>query len=194
MWVNLIAAFTSESPQCALSYSSSSAQKLAEDLLPAHQSFLLAYESEIPPAYAEKLDSAFLFRSTPCVIVHKDHPLTAKASIQLQDLANERISLPCPDSSLYVRLKQLFDLYQMPFPADNFYTYMMRQKMVAENKSVSFFTLHPDFAPPANIRQIPLVDPLEPWTARLYWHKDRPLTAEESAFRDFVVNYYSALH
>ena len=194
MWVNLIAAFTSEFPHCALSYSSTSMQKLAENLLPAHQNFLLAYESEIPPAYAEKLDSAFLFRSIPSVIVHKDHPLAAKSSIHLRDLVNERISLPTPDSALYARLQQLFDLYQMPFPADNFCTFVIRQKMVAENKSVSFFTLHPDFAPPANIRQIPLEDPLEAWTARLYWHKDRPLTEQESAFRDFVVSYYEALH
>ena len=194
MWVNLIAAFTSEFPQYALAYSSTSVADLAEKLLPVHQNFLLAYESEIPPAYAEKLDSVFLFRSTPTVIVHKDHPLSQKTAIHITDLKNERLSLPPLNSSLYIRLQHLFDLYQIPFPADNFCTFMIRQKMVAENKSVSFFNLHPDYAPPANIRQIPLVDPLEPWSTRLYWRKERPLTEQEIAFRDFVVHYYSTLH
>lgn len=194
VWVNLIAAFTSEFPHCALSYSSTSIEGLAEKLLPIHQNFLLAYESEIPPAYAEKLDSEFLFHSTPTVIVHKDHPLAKSTAIHIRDLANERLALPQSGSSLYTRLQQLFDLHQLPFPADNFFTFMIRQKMVAENKIISFFSLHPDYAPSANICQIPLVDPLDPWSARLYWHKDRQLTDQEIAFRDFVVNYYSALH
>ena len=45
-----------------------------------------------------------------------------------------------------------------------------------------------------SIRCIPLSDPFEPWNARLYWRKDRPLTEHEQAFRDYVERFYQDLH
>ncbi len=45
-----------------------------------------------------------------------------------------------------------------------------------------------------NNRIIPLNDPFEPWSARLYWRKDRPLTEHEKAFRDFTKRFYQELH
>jgi len=63
MWVNLIAAFTSEHSQFTLSSSTLSISKLAENGLSPQHNFLLAYDCEIPSAYKEKLSSAFLFRA-----------------------------------------------------------------------------------------------------------------------------------
>ena len=66
--------------------------------------------------------------------------------------------------------------------------------MVAENKGISFFTKYPGYNRHPNIRYIPLVDPFTPWDARLYWRKDRPLTAQEAAFRDFAESFYKEMH
>lgn len=194
MWVNLIASFTAEFSQYTLSCSSISVSQFAENGFSAQHNFLLAYDCEIPPTYAEKLDSVFLFRAAPTVMVHKDHPLAQKEVLDIRELMNERLFLSMPSSSMYERLQQLFALHDLPFPADNFYSYMVRQKMVAENKGVSFFSQHPGYNAHPNIRYIPLIDPFTPWNARLYWRKERPLTQEEIAFRDFTREFYRDLH
>ena len=194
MWVNLIAAFTSEHSQFTLSCSGTSISKLAEDGLATQHQFLLAYECEIPPAYEEKLDSIPLFQATPTVMLCKDHPLAQRESLDIRDLVNERIFLTMPGSSMYERLQKLFALCDLPFPADQSYSFLVRQKMVAENQGISFFSEHPGHNAHPNIRYIPLVDPFEPWNARLFWRKDRPLSEDEIAFRDFTVRFYQELH
>ncbi len=194
MWVNLIASFTAEFSQYTLSCSSTSIPRFAENGFSSQHNFLLAYECEIPPAYADKLDSIFLFRATPTVMLHKDHHLAQKNALDVRDLMNERLFLSMPGSSLHTRVQKLFQLHNLPFPTDNFYSYMVRQRMVTENKGISFFSLHPGYMALPNIRYIPLIDPFDPWNARLYWRKDRPLSAEEKAFRDFAAEFYRDLH
>lgn len=194
MWVNLIASFTAEFSQYTLSCSNASIPELAENGFSAQHNFLLAYTCEIPPVYADKLDSIHLFHAVPTVMLHKDHPLAQKESIDVRELINERLFLSLPRSSMYARLQQLFSAHDLPFPTNNFYTYMVRQKMVAENKGISFFTKYPGYNRHPNIRYIPLVDPFTPWDARLYWRKDRPLTAQEAAFRDFAESFYKEMH
>lgn len=194
MWVNLIASFTAEFSQYTLSCSSTSIPALAENGFSSQHNFLLAYDCEIPPVYAEKLDSVYLFRATPTVMVHKDHPLAQKDILDIRELMNERLFLTMPGSSMYIRLQQLFELHDLPFPTDNFSSFLVRQKMVAENQGISFFTLHPGYNAHPNIRYVPLADPFAPWVARLYWRKDRPLTDEEAVFRDFAQQLYRDLH
>ncbi len=194
MWVNLIASFTAEFSQYTLSCSSTSIPALAENGFSSQHNFLLAYECEIPPAYADKLDSIFLFRAVPTVMVHKDHPLAQKDALDIRELMEDRFFLTMPGSSMHTRLQQLFELHDLPFPTDNFYSYMVRQKMVAENQGISFFTQYPGYNAHPNIHYIPLVDPFIPWNARLYWRKDRPLSREEIAFRDFAEEFYRDLH
>lgn len=194
MWVNLIASFTAEFSQYTLSCSGTSIPQFAENGFSAQHDFLLAYECEIPPAYAEKLDSIFLFRAIPTVMLHKDHPLAQKDTLDIRELIHERLFLSMPGSSLHIRVQQLFQLYDLPFPTDNFYSYMVRQKMVAENKGISFFSQHPGQNTHPNLRYIPLIDPFAPWNARLYWRKDRPLSDQEAAFRDFAEQFYRDMH
>lgn len=194
MWVNLIASFTAEFSEYTLSCSSISIPHFAENGFSAQHNFLLAYECEIPPAYVDKLDSIFLFRATPTVMVHKDHPLAQKDALDVRDLIHQRLFLSMPGSSMHTRLQKLFQLHDLPFPTDNFYSYMVRRKMVAENKGVSFFSQHPGYNAHPNIRYIPLNDPFDPWNARLYWRKDRPLSEEEKSFRDFAEEFYRDLH
>ena len=194
MWVNLIASFTAEFSQYTLSNSGITLTQLTENGFSTQHNFLLAYDCEIPPAYSEKLDSIYLFRATPTVMVHKDHPLASKQLLDIRELANERLFLTMPSASMYARLQQLFELHDLPFPTDNYNSYLVRQKMVAANKGVSFLTLHPGFNAHPNIRYIPLVDPFAPWNARLYWRKEHPLTDEEIVFRDFAQQLYADMH
>ena len=194
MWVDLIAAFTSEYPQFTLSCSSITIPALAESGFPAQHNFLLAAESDLPTAYQDKLDSIFLFQAAPMVMLHKDHPLAGEAALDIRAVYNEKIFMPASNHSLYARLQQLFTLHNLPFPTDNHYSYLARQKMVSENIGISFcYNRSGNIAFP-NIRCVSLVDSLPPWNTRLYWRKEHPLDEHQRAFCAFTKQFFEALH
>ena len=195
MWVNLITAFLSENPQYTLSNATVSIPQLTERGLHTPHSFLLAYESDIPPFLADELDSIFLFQTSPVVAIHKDHPLAGEEKLDVRMLAKEKLFLPLQGFPLYMRLEQLFALYDLPFPAENTYSLVIRLKMVSENQGITFISDSvTQVIPSPNIRYIPLVTPYEPWNARLYWRKDHPLTEYEITLRDFCQHFYETLH
>lgn len=194
MWTNPITAFTSKFPSYTLSCTSISLLRLANEGLPPHHAFFLTYEKDLPPGYSDELDSIFLFQAYPAAMVHKDHPLADRETLDIPTLSQERLFLTEPGSPLQLRLSQLFEYHNLPYPADNSYPPSVRQKMVLDNMGISFYSMHPDNVPLPGIRYIPIVDPLQPWNARLYWRKDRAFTEYETAFKDFIVNYYHDLH
>ena len=194
IWVDLITAFTSEVPQCTLASTNMSAIRLKEIGYPSHYSFLLAYESEVPPSFNEELDSIYLFSSHPVVMLHKDHPLASQEAIDVSMLANEKLFLPYPNCSLHTRLSQLFEMRGLQLSSDSFHTHLARQSMVSQNLGVSFASKDVPYTHRPNIRFVPLVDPFEPWVSRLYWRKDHTLTEQEVAFRAFAEQFYRDLH
>ena len=195
MWVNLITAFLSEYPQYTLSNSAIAPAQLEQHGLHTPHSFLLAYESDIPPFLAEELDSIFLLQTGPVVAIHKDHPLANEEEIDIRMLTGEKLFLPLPGFPLHMRLEKLFALYDLPFPSENIYSLVIRLKMVSENQGITFISgSATQVIPSPNIRYIPLSTPFEPWNARLYWRKDRPLTEYERTLRDFCQHFYEGLH
>ena len=195
IWVNLITVFLSEYPDFTLSSTSVRPTRLEQHGLHAPYSFLLAYDSDVPEKLAGELGSIFLFQSIPMVAVHEDHPLARESEISIQMLENEKLFLPFPEHSFFLRLKKLFDLCNLSLPTDNGYSLVIRLKMVSENKGVTFVSSSASQAIPApRVRYIPLAAPYEPWNARLYWRKDRPLTKDEKILRDFCQQFYGTLH
>ena len=195
MWVNLTAAFMAEFPQYTLSWSSMSLSQLAQNGISPEHSFLLAYDSDIPPAYEDKLRSSFLFQISPMVAIHKDHPLAKEEMLTLPMLAEEKLLMPIPGYPLHKRLEQLFSFYDLPFSTSQPQTFLVRQKMVSANAGISFWSsCVTQVIPSPNIRYVPLADPFGPWNAYLYWRKEHPLTEQETVFKDFVEEYYQTLH
>lgn len=194
MWTNCITAFTSRFPSYTLSCTTISLLRLASEGVPPHHTFFLAYEKDLPPGYTDELDSIFLFHAYPAAMVHKDHPLAVRETLDIPTLSKERLFLTEPGSPLYQRLCQLFEFHNLPYPTENSYPPAVRQKMVLDNMGITFYSMHPDIVPFPNVRYIPIDDPMEPWDAKFYWRKDRSFTEYEAAFKDFIVNYYRDLH
>lgn len=195
MWVNPITAFLSEHPEYTLSNTSISLPKLAQYGLDPEYSFLLAYDSDLPDYLAEELESIYLLEAYPTVAIHKDHPLANEAELDIRMLSDEKLFMPLPNHSLYIRLQKLFALYDLPAPPQSIYSLMIRLKMVSENQGITFITNSAtQVIPLPNIRYIPLVTPFEPWKARLYWRKDRPLTEYETTLKEFFQHFYEVLH
>lgn len=195
MWVNLITAFLSEYPQYTLSNAAISIPMLEQQGFPSQNNLLLAFDSDIPTFLQDELDSIFLFQTSPVVAIHKDHPLAGEPELDVRMLSQEKLFLPLQGFPMYMRIEKLFALYDLPFPSENVYSLVIRLKMVSENQGVTFVSdSATQVIPSPNIRYIPLSTPYDPWNARLYWRKDRPLTKYEETLRDFCQQFYEDLH
>ena len=192
-WVDMITAFSQEYPHFSLLCTSVNRMELANSGLSAQHSFLLASEDDIPVFYADKLESSFLFEDHPVVMVHPDHPVAQKESVDLHSLLNETIFLPMKDYPLYDHLVKLFEDCAIPFPAGNAYSHLATQQMVAKGLGVAFATQRTAQTPSLSVKYIPIKNGYQPWVSRLYWRKNHTFTKDELIFKEFIENYYRAL-
>ena len=192
-WVDMITAFSQEYPHFSLLCTSINRMELTNSGLSAQYSFLLAAEDDIPVFYADKLDNTFLFEDHPVVMVHPDHPIAQKESVDLHSLLNETIFLPMQDYPLYDHLVRLFEDCVIPFPAGNAYSHLATQQMVAKGLGVAFATQRTAQTPSLSVKYIPIKNGYQPWVSRLYWRKNHTFTKDELIFKEFIENYYRAL-
>ena len=191
-WVDMVTAFSQEHPHFTLLCTGVKRLELATSGLSPKHSFLLASEEDIPPSYANELDSSFLFEDHPVVMVHPDHPIAQRKSVALSDLLEETIFLPMSDYPLHDHLVQLFNDCSIPFPAGNAYSHLATQHMVSKGLGVAFATLHTARTPALSLRYVPLSNQYLPWVSRLYWRKGHSFTEDELIFKQFIETYYQA--
>lgn len=193
-WVDMITSFSQEHPGFSLLCTSINRSELMRNGLAAQHSFLLAAEDDIPATYADKLDSIILFADYPMVMVHPDHPIAKRESVDLSELLHETIFLPMQDYPLYDHLVRLFEDCGIPFPAGNAYSHLATQQMAAKGLGIAFATLHTGRTPSLPLRYVPISNDYQPWVSRLYWRKGHVFTKDELLFKDFVQEYYQAEH
>ena len=192
VWLDLIAAFSQEHPHFTLSCTSLRLSQFESSGLGPQYSFLLA--DELPPALMGEMDSIPLFSDQVAVMVHPEHPFAGEDSVSLSRLAGENLFLPMQDYPLYERLMGIVETEGSLLPTGNSYSSVICRHMVAENMGVSFATCSKGRIAPEGLRYVPLETAQGPWTVRLYWRKNRKLTADEEAFRGFVEAFYRRQH
>lgn len=188
--VDLITAFSEEFPGFTLQCTGLHREELEQKGLPVQYSFLLASEEIIPAYYAEKLDSVALFENHPVLVVHKDHPLAKKKSVDVKELAGENILMPIQNYPLGQCLRSILKQNNIPVPSGNGYSYLVTQQMVAKNLGVAFTSKRTEYASNLPLCHIPISNDYEPWVTRIYWRKNHVFSEEEMIFRTYVVNYY----
>ena len=193
-WVEMITAFSHLYTNYTLQCTSINRAQLANSGLSAQHSFLLASDDDIPLYYIDKLESTLLFEEHPVVMVHSGHPLTKYASIDLAEIASEKIFLPMRDYPLYDHLIDLFEDCSIPFPAGNAYSHLTTQHLVAQGLGIAFATQHSTCTPSAEICYIPIRNSYRPWATRLYWRKGHNLSTDEMQFKNFIEDYYRTEH
>lgn len=190
-WIDMITAFTEENPHFTLSCTSVKRAEISNVGLAVQYNFLLAAEEDLPESYLDSLDSILLFEDYPVLMVHKDHPVAKKSSVDLAEIADETVFLPMQDYPLYDHLIGLFADAHIPFPVGNAYSILASQHMVARGLGVAFTSAHTGRTPSLDIRYVPISNACRPWRSRLYWRKSSDFTEDERTFKEFVESYYS---
>jgi len=190
MWSDLIAAFSLEYPYFTLSTTNLHHFQVAQDDCPAQYSFIFAEERDLPHGYASEMDSIVLFDDYPVAMVSPNHPLADYPSLDMHQLEHETIFYPSSDLAMYERLKRMFEEHNVTMPYGNTFPYLIYRRMAQDGMGISFTSHHiSTMEPPTALRYIPIQD-AHPWQFRLYWRKQKPLTADETLFKDFTERFY----
>ncbi len=190
-WVELLAAFAQEHPDFAVSCVPIRQSDLQEGILLSHSNLLLAARNDIGPILAAELESMPLFQEYPYIMVHKDHPLAHKDSVEVKDLAGENLFLPMPGDSLYCYLAEIFEKAEIPLPMESSNSYLIAQRMAANGVGIGFTTSRYVRDPSLDVRYIPIANLPHPWVFCLYWRKNRTLTDDEAVGKEFIEKYYT---
>lgn len=189
-WVDLITAFTQENPHFTLSCTSMTRAELFGSGLQAQHNFLFAADEDIPAVYMNELEHTPLFQDYPVVMVHPDHPLAQKKSVELRDLLAETVFLPMQNYPLYDHLVDLFEANDIPFPAGNAYSHLTSQQMVANNLGIAFTSMRTVRTPTLPLAYISISNPCTPWTCSMFWRKNHIFSEDEIIFKEFVESFY----
>lgn len=150
---------------------------IIEDLNPEEREIVQLYSSEIP-----------------VVMMSIYHPLSDRKSIRLEELQNiPFVSIMQENSSASQFVQRIFK--EAHFTPLRMYegTYMVRQKLVAENKAVAITTMVGAVAnalQDPHITFIPIVGVSETRTQSISWNKKKKLTPAERSFVLFAKQYF----
>lgn len=185
LWMEVFAAYTIARPEVTISESVLRLSHLKDiDLLNRYVFLLADKEDQSQP----NLESEVLFVDRPYVMLPKGHPLAERENLNLPELVNEVMYLPIPGQSLNRRIRGMFADANLPIRYASEYSSETCRFMVTRGRGISFTT---QYAPrtDADICYVPLRESIR-WEQRLYWHKNRTLTLEEQAFKDFVIHFF----
>lgn len=184
LWMELFEAYSQVNPEVTLSVSTFHVPRLQSIDLLNDYAFLLADRDDIQRS---NLDSILLFVDRPYVMLPKNHRLATQKNVSLADLADETIFLSIPGQSMNRRVRDMFAKAGAPLKNASEYSTEVNLHMVANGRGISFTTRHTPRNHP-DIRYIPMQEPVR-WEQRLYWHRNRVLTGEELAFKEFVIDF-----
>lgn len=187
LWPPMIADFSLECPDIMVSCTTLKLSRLDNFNTPHLHAFILAEKNDFK---ASGLESVRLFEEKPLAILPPDHPLAQRESLELTELQDEILFLPMADQSLNKRVKEMFYENMVPLRHVNECSDSIRNMMVAEGRGISFATTH-TFRPKNSIQKyIPIEAPNCHWEQHIFWKKSRPLSYNEKAFKDFILNRY----
>lgn len=188
IWIELLASFSQEYPHITLSTTTAKLSQIPQGGLSPRYSFLLAEEGD--PENTEYESVPLIANDQPVLTVPPAHPLAGRAAVDLKKIKDETFLLPVEDTSLHRMVQSLLTLAGIATGNLHEYSYMMRRKMVASGRGVSFSTVYTSRGEDPNLCYIPIKTPVCRQTHRLFWDKGRELTREESLFRDFAAEFF----
>lgn len=190
LWIDLITSFSLEYPNYTLTSTSMNVEDMVNGNFNSRYSFLLATTGDATPGYAEECNSLLLFNDYPVVMVPPSHPFASRESIGLEELQDHRIFWPRTNHNIYKDILHQFDKENLPVPTISTYSQLVCQSLVSQGVGIALTTAYAKNSSTIHLRYIPLRVSDCIWPQRLYWRKERELSDEELAFKDYIVEYY----
>ncbi len=188
LWIGLLAAFSLEEPHITVSNTTLKLSQIPTVYLSPQFNFLLAEEGDLSEKNYQYI--TLIEHDRPVLVVNAEHPLASRESIDLRTIPDETFFLPVADMSMYKMVKDLLSRADIPVQNTYEYSYMLRRRMIAENRGVSFSTVYTSQAEDPSFRYIPIEIPYCEQRLKLYWDASKEMSSEEKLFMQFAKEFY----
>ena len=190
MWTTLLTAFYVENPHFTLITTGLGMSQFSKREILSKYTFILAEENDFPEEILHNMNEVELFEDFPAILVHPKHPLANRKSVKLCELQSENIFLGGDDMVLRKMIERMYIECGISLPEANMAAHCIRRRLTEEGIGISFSTMYIGKYDASDLCYVPVENPHGPWRIKMFWHKDRVLTAAEEKFKSFVQNFY----
>jgi DNA-binding transcriptional LysR family regulator len=180
----LVEEFQAVYPEITLDFVEGSAVELQEQLLNGRCELAVLYNVGMEP----DIECAELYRDHPYVLLSPDHPLAAKETIWLADLASyDMIMIDVPPSMQYFS-QVLANAGVAPVIRHRAKSFELTRSLVARGLGYSLLIQHPAVNLSYEGRPLllrPIADGMDPLPVVLAWHSTAQFTPRATAFIQF---------
>lgn len=190
MWTTLLTAFYAENPSFTLKSNGLAISELSSREVLSKYTFILAEENDLPAEICVNMNELELFEDSLAIEVHPNHSLANRKSVNLCELQGENILFHGENLIFRKMIDRMYADCGIPLTNANVVSHCIRQSLVKEGLGIAFSTMYMGKQEKVDLRYVPVENPRGPWHMKLYWRKDRVLTASEEKFKNFVKNFY----
>lgn len=192
VYADMLYAFEQQYPEIPLKSSTLTYSDVINSETLNHHDFYLGIIEDLNASEREIIQ--LCSSESPVVMIARSHPLASKKALYLEELKDMPfISITQENSSATQFVFRVFE--EAHFKSHKFFegNYLVRQKMVSENKAVAITTMVGAVANALKspmVTFIPIIGIKATRTQSISWPKQKPLSASEKKFIRFCQNYF----
>lgn len=192
VYADMLYAFEQQYPEIPLKSSTLTYSDVINSETLNHHDFYLGIIEDLNASEREIIQ--LCSSESPVVMIARSHPLASKKALYLEELKDMPfISITQENSSATQFVFRVFE--EAHFKPHKFFegNYLVRQKMVSENKAVAITTMVGAVAnalKSPTVTFIPIIGIKATRTQSISWPKQKPLSASDKKFIRFCQNYF----
>ena len=192
VWNELFLLFSDQYPEITINRRSIEDQRFWDGIVEGDIDFYLGGLNRIEELDTSRLQYSVLYEDSMVLLVHQNHPLASRETIDLRECVEESFVNLSEDTNLQQFLNQMFQ--QAGFIPKVVMTcdYTLRDQMVAEGHGVSITTrLGAQKSNVSGTVAIPITYPAEKRKLGLVWRKNRVFSGPMEKFYNVADRFYS---
>ena len=192
VWNELFLLFSDQYPEITINRRSIEDQRFWDGIVEGDIDFYLGGLNRIEELDTSRLQYSVLYEDSMVLLVHQNHPLASRETIDLRECGEESFVNLSEDTNLQQFLNQMFQKAGFVPKVVMTCDYTLRDQMVAEGHGVSITTrLGAQKSNVSGTVAIPITYPAEKRKLGLVWRKKRVFSIPMEKFYNVANHFYS---
>ena len=192
VWNELFLLFSDQYPEITINRRSIEDQRFWDGIVEGDIDFYLGGLNQIEELDTSRLQYSILYEDSMVLLVHQNHPLASRETIDLRECGEESFVNLSEDTNLQQFLNQMFQKAGFVPKVVMTCDYTLRDQMVSEGHGVSITTrLGAQKSNVSGTVAIPITYPAEKRKLGLVWRKKRVFSVPMEKFYNVANHFYS---
>ena len=192
VWNELFLLFSDQYPEITINRRSIEDQRFWDGIVEGDIDFYLGGLNRIEELDTSRLQYSILYEDSMVLLVHQNHPLASRETIDLRECGEESFVNLSEDTNLQQFLNQMFQKAGFVPKVVMTCDYTLRDQMVSEGHGVSITTrLGAQKSNVSGTVAIPITYPAEKRKLGLVWRKKRVFSVPMEKFYNVANHFYS---